>query len=280
MTNRFIKLLIGACAAAAASGALAATANDSTPTVSTGPAPTSEAPTSYWGRSTWTDPGRGFLWYGADQPPPSKPIEPKTKTPAEMTNEELGAEITRLLNVAVFKQTPEAVKEYLSLQQYAMDRASRFSDVFRRTVWTNPELDYSLRGRPTNTLAIASFDSEKDKKRRTVSESLSKTHGLFFFYRGNCGYCHQLAPILRMYQRNYGVEVFAVSLDGSGLAEFPNAKRDNGSSMNLNVTTVPAVFLANKQTGKVQPLGYGVMALEEIVNRVFVLTQTEPGQEY
>jgi conjugal transfer pilus assembly protein TraF len=83
-----------------------------------------------------------------------------------------------------------------------------------------------------------------------------------------------------MYQRNYGIEIFAISLDGGTMAEFPNARMDNGASQNLNVTTVPAVFLAEKSTGKIQPVGYGVMSLEEMVNRVHVLTQTQPGQEF
>jgi conjugal transfer pilus assembly protein TraF len=235
---------------------------------------------SYWGQSAWRDPERGFLWYAPPKAIP-KPEVPKERKPYDsLTNKELGSEIERLLATAVEKQTPSAVKEYLFLQQYAMDRASRFSDVFRRTVWATPELDYSLRSRPANSMALAAYDAQRDAKRRATSESLGKTHGVFFFFRANCTYCHQLAPILRMYQRNYGVEIFPVSLDGGTLPEFPNARPDNGASQNLNVTSVPAIFLADKRTGRIQPLGYGVMSLEEIVNRIYVLTETEPGQEY
>jgi conjugal transfer pilus assembly protein TraF len=234
----------------------------------------------YWNGSSWHDPERGFLWYAPPKPTPTEPKPQEKKSYDAFTNKELGAEIERLLALAVEQQSPEAVKRYLFLQQYAMDRASRFSDVFRRTVWSTPELDYSLRSRPTNAMAIASYDSERDGKRRLASETLSQTHGVFFFFRGNCTYCHQLAPILKLYQRHYGVEVFPISLDGTTLAEFPDAKADNGAAQNLHITTVPAIFLADKRTGKVQPLGYGVMSLEELVNRVYVLTATQPGQEY
>lgn len=243
------------------------------------PAP---APT-YWGGSTWHDPDRGFLWYAPPKPPksakPQQQAKPR-KPYQQLTNKELGAEIERLLALAVEKQSPEAVKEYLFLQQYAMDRASSFSDVFRRTVWTTPELDYSLRSRPTNAMALAAYDMQRDGKKAAASDQLAKTHGMFFFFRGNCTYCHQLAPILKMYERQYGIEVFPVSLDGGTLPAFPNAKRDNGMSQNLNVSTVPAVFLADKRTGRIQPVGYGVMSLDELVNRVYVLTSTQPGQEY
>jgi conjugal transfer pilus assembly protein TraF len=239
-----------------------------------------EAPKQYWDQSTWSSPDRGFLWYGEPPRPPSTEKKPKAKRPEQMTNKELGDELQRRLDMAVQHQTTESVKSYLTLQQYAMDRASRFSDVFRRTVWTTPELDYSLRSRPTNALAIAGFDSERDTKVKAAQAEVARTHGLFFYFRANCVYCHQLAPILRMYSRNYGVEVFAVSMDGSRLAEFPDARTDNGSAQNLGITVTPAVLLANKETGRVQPIGFGVMSLDEIVNRVYVLTQTQPGQEY
>jgi conjugal transfer pilus assembly protein TraF len=259
--------IAAAAAAAAATLALSAHAADTAPT--------------YWGGSTWQDPDRGFLWYAPPKPPKSDKPQPKAKKPyQQLTNKELGAEIERLLALAVEKQSPEAVKEYLFLQQYAMDRASSFSDVFRRTVWTTPELDYSLRSRPTNAIALAAYDQQRDGRKAAASDQLAKTHGMFFFFRGNCTYCHQLAPILKMYERQYGVEVFPVSLDGGTLAAFPNAKLDNGMSQNLNVSTVPAVFLADKRTGRIQPVGYGVMSLDELVNRVYVLTSTQPGQEY
>lgn len=238
-----------------------------------------KAPTpSYWDNSAWQDPERGFLWYAPPAVP--KTARKPSKSLKQMTNKELGAEIERLLNVAVETQTPEAVREYMEVQRFAMDRASRFSDVFRRTVWTNPDLDYSLQSRPTNAVAVTGYDAQRDARKRGASEQLAQTHGLFFFFRGDCAYCHQLAPTLRMYQRQYGVEVFPISMDGGKLPDFPNARADNGASQNLGVSTVPAVFLADKRTGKVQPIGYGVMALEELVNRVYVMTQTQPGQEY
>ncbi len=232
----------------------------------------------YWSRSTWTDPDRGFLWYA--QPKPAMADVPVPKPLAAMTNKELRAEIDRLLDAAIEVQTPDAVRDYLRVQQYAMDRASRFSDVFRRTVWTTPDLDYGLRARPTNALATAAYDTTRAHRQRESSEGLAATHGLFFFFRSSCPYCHQLAPILKMYEHTYGVEVFAVSLDGGALPDFPGARRDNGAAGKLDVHAVPALFLADKRTGAMQPIGFGMMSLEDIVTRVHVLTRTEPGEEY
>lgn len=232
----------------------------------------------YWSRSTWDDPERGFLWYAKPKPPTTPPVVPRPL--AEMSNRDLGQEINRLLDAAVERQTPEAVRSYLLAQQYAMERASRFSDVFRRTVWASPELDYSLRGRPANAMAVAGYDAQRAQVRDSTSRELAGTHGLFFFFKGGCAYCHQLAPVLKMYQRAYGIEVFAVSLDGGTLPDFPDARRDNGSARQLKVNAVPALFLADKRSGAIQPVGYGLMSLEDIVTRVHTLTQTQPGEEY
>lgn len=234
--------------------------------------------TGYWSRSSWHEADPGFLWYAMPKPPDA--ALPETKPLAAMTNKELGAEIERLLDVAVERQSPEAVRSYLQVQQYAMERASRFSDVFRRTVWTSPELDYSLRGRPANAMAVAAFDGQRAAHRNHTSAALAGTHGLFFFFRAGCTYCHQLAPILKMYQRAYGVEVFAVSVDGSTLPEFPDARPDNGTARKLNISAVPALFLADKRSGAIQPIGFGLMSLDDIVTRVHVLTRTQPGEEY
>ncbi|TWI69300.1 conjugal transfer pilus assembly protein TraF [Pseudoduganella lurida] len=232
----------------------------------------------YWSQSTWQDPERGFLWYAP--PKAAASPAPAPKPLAAMTNRELGAEIERMLSVAVETQSVDAVRDYLQVQQFAMDRASRFSDVFRRTVWSHPDLDYSLRGRPTNAMALTAYDAERTQRRQTASAQLAASHGLFFFFRSDCPYCHQLAPILKLYERTYGVEVFAVSLDGGTLPDFPHARADNGMATRLAIGAVPAIYLADKRSGQLQPLGFGVLSLEEIVNRVHVLTQTVPGQEY
>ena len=49
---------------------------------------------------------------------------------------------------AILEPTPENVAAYLYLQQVSLQRASTFSDVFRRVVWSTPELDYTSRVRP------------------------------------------------------------------------------------------------------------------------------------
>ena len=46
---------------------------------------------------------------------------------------------------AILEPTPQNVTAYLRLQQEALQSAAAFSDAFRRAVWANPSLDYTLR---------------------------------------------------------------------------------------------------------------------------------------
>jgi conjugal transfer pilus assembly protein TraF len=74
--------------------------------------------------------------------------------------------------------------------------------------------------------------------------------------------------------------VFPVSLDGGGLPEFPQPARDNGMSAALGVSVVPMVVLGNVKDRRLIPVGSGVLSAQDIVERIYVLTQTKPGELY
>jgi conjugal transfer pilus assembly protein TraF len=114
--------------------------------------------------------------------------------------------------------------------------------------------------------------------------SLAKTHGVLFFYRSDCEFCKLQAPIMQMLNQRYGIEVLAVSVDGGGIREFPNAKLDNGISLVVTqgrgVQTVPALFLVSRDQKQVLQLGSGVLAMDEIIERARVLTTTQVGEAF
>ena len=246
-----------------------------------------EAMTHWWDRSAWENPDRSYQWYPPERVAPSAPESPPTPPPPlprksirELTTtKDIREELDRLKDEAVINPTKENVRTYLEAQQYVMGKGSTFADMARRVVWETAELDYSLR-RPTNTLAIDAFKSARRDTRDQAIARLAKENGLFFFFRGDCPYCHQLAPILKYLQDVHGLEVFPVSLDGGRLPQFPHAYPDNGISRVLEVAQVPALFLSSKLERRVQPIGYGVLAADEILERMYVLTQTKPGEDF
>ena len=110
------------------------------------------------------DPGSeaslGWHFY-CDRAAPVKPVEPSEAEtvlpPAGLPPARPSAseEIARMRHeleesraTAILEPTPENVAAYLYLQQVSLQRASTFSDVFRRVVWSTPQLDYTLTRRP------------------------------------------------------------------------------------------------------------------------------------
>jgi conjugal transfer pilus assembly protein TraF len=234
---------------------------------------------SYWRRNR-----EGWFWY--QDPPPEVRNKKETsreqdQRPRELVEfEAMQKRLDELKRIAVMNPSESHMKAYMGYQRYVMDKSAVFADNWQRVVWKTPELDYSLTGRPTNSFAIDVFDGQLRDKQTDTIRALAKTHGLFFFFRSDCPYCHKFAPVLRHFERDYGLTVFAVSLDGGGLPEYPTPLTDNGMAANLNVRMVPAVFLAVPGTREITPIGYGVMAETELVERIHAIMQTKTGQPF
>jgi conjugal transfer pilus assembly protein TraF len=187
--------------------------------------------------------------------------------------------IARAEAKAVLYPTSENVTEYLRLNQWQLDQSSLFSDVWRRVVWQNPDLDYSLR-RPVTNLAVHAYQDKRKSDRAAAVAQVESTHGLFFFFKGTCPYCHAFAPVLKQFSETYGIEILPVSLDGGVLPEFPRPRTDTRVASELGVSSVPSLFLVDPRQRNVIPVGSGVMSADELANRIYVLTQTEPGKDY
>lgn len=239
--------------------------------------------------SVWQCDQDKFNWY-CDLPPPA----PQAAAPASAaapvatgrrnlkdlkTAEQMRAELKRREDLAVMQPSPENIRDYLTLWQVVQDKGAVFADQWRRTVWQNPDLDYAQR-RPANNAAIKVFDAQRGQREEQQLRALAKEHGLIFFFRSDCPYCHAMAPTLRMLSDKYGIEVLAVSVDGGSLPDFPAPRDGRAQATAWGVQRVPALFIGSKRTGDRAPIGFGMMALSEIVNRIFVLTGTRAGENF
>jgi conjugal transfer pilus assembly protein TraF len=64
--------------------------------------------------------------------------------------------------------------------------------------------------------------------------------------------------------------VVAISVDGGPLPGFTDARLDNGIATALKVSEVPAVFLAQPLTGRITPIGFGVLSEAQLVERIAI----------
>ena len=182
---------------------------------------------------------------------------------------------------AILDPTPAKVTAYLRLQQETLQRAAAFSDAFRRTVWATPELDYTLR-RPVGALAKQVWSDGRRQARDAALARLGERYGLIYLGHAGCAGCKVFGPLLRAFASRHGLDVLAVSLTGEALEGWPEAVADNGRAARLGLsdTPVPALVLFDARTKKVLPVGFGVMAEDEMAERIFALTALETGHDY
>ena len=182
---------------------------------------------------------------------------------------------------AVLEPTPKNVTAYLRLQQEALQSAAAFSDAFRRAVWANPGLDYTLR-RPVGALAKRLWTEERRAEREGVLQGLGERYGLIYLGSEKCPGCRVFGPLLRAFALRHELEVLAVSMTGGALAGWPEAVPDNGRAarLGIEVPVLPAVVLYDVRSKRAIPVSFGVVAEDQLAERIFALTAREVGSDY
>lgn len=183
--------------------------------------------------------------------------------------------------VAIMEPTLENVAAYLYLQQQSLQRAATFSDVFRRVVWSTPELDYTLT-RPAGALAKQLWSDDRLAAVQGALENLGDRYGLIYLGDAGCAGCRVFGPLLRAFALRHGLDVLAVSMTGEALEGWPEAVPDNGraAELGLDGAPVPAVVLFDTETGQVLPVSFGVVAEDQLAERIYALTALEVGHDY
>jgi conjugal transfer pilus assembly protein TraF len=268
--------------ACVAQAALAAqTLADDIPAVD--PMPVSDAPDV--AMTYWRQHREGWFWYRDPLPPKPRPPLTTPKKPKDLADfESLQQRLEELKRVAVMNPSDTNLLAYMRFQRMVMDKSQVFADRWQRLVWSAPDLDYGLSGRPTNAMAINVFDDQqRDRDAQTV-RTLAATHGLIFVFRSDCPFCHRFAPILKRFEQDYGMTVLAISLDGGTLPDYPDARPDNGMAARLNATAVPALYLTAPARREIRPVGFGLMSMSDLLERVAALARdrtdaaTNPGR--
>ena len=216
-------------------------------------------------------------------PPPEQPVPQSSEATTSATDRimELRRALEEARAEAILDPTPEKVATYLRLQQETLQRAAVFSDAFRRTVWATPDLDYTLK-RPVGALAKRVWSDERRQARDAALARLGERYGLIYLGHADCTGCKVFGPLLRAFAMRHGLDVLAVSLTGAALEGWPEAVADNGRAgrLGLGNAPVPALVLFDTKTRRVLPVGFGVLAEDEMAERIFALTALEPGHDY
>lgn len=224
-------------------------------------------------------------WFYCERPKVEKPKQQQAApAPQQSATEQLaaiGKQLDELKARAVLNPTEENIIAYVRFQREQLDRASLFSDTWQRALWQNPDIDYTLQ-RPVSTVGKRAWTDNRKADRTQSLQHLSQRYGMFYFFAQSCGACEVFGPILRSVADSNGIAVMAVSMDGGPSKDFPNYVVDSGQRAKMGVpgNVTPALVLFDTATKRTVPIGYGILTADEIMDRIFTLTQTKPGSDY
>jgi len=222
-------------------------------------------------------------WFYCDRPksPSDRTPASPSAAPAAQQLAAIGKELDELKARAILEPSEENVTAYIRFQREQLDRASTFSDQWQRTIWQNPELDYTLQ-RPVSTLGKRAWLDNRTAEEEQALARLSERYGIFYFYAQSCGACDIFAPILKALAEKSGFSVVAVSMDGGPSKTFPNYVVDVGQYARMGLTSraTPALVLFDTATRRPIPIGTGILTADEIRERIFTLTNTKVGSDF
>lgn len=222
-------------------------------------------------------------WFYCERPK-AKPSAPQPSSQPQVSSTERLKAITRQLDElkarAILEPTEANVIAYVRYQREQLDRASTFSDTWQRALWQNPDIDYTLQ-RPVSTVAKRAWSDNRSATRDQVLSRLGQRYGMFYFFAQSCAACEVFSPILRSVADSHRINVMAVSTDGGPSRQFPNYVVDSGQRQRMGVPlATPALVLFDTVTRKTVPIGFGVMSADEVMERIFMLTNSKPGGDF
>ena len=238
------------------------------------------------GKSFYERKSEGWFWY---EPEPVEQPEPE---PVEVANVEVASSeqqpeneevvvnvkwlrenLPKIRDEAIDDPTYEKVARYFYTQRVMMDKASKFASVAQQVSKLERPLDETLR-RPEHQ--TAAYDSKLNAKnsRNEVFQELNSKIGLFFFYSSSCGYCAKQSPLLVNFQRDTGIDILPVSLDGRPLptGDFPEYVTDPGTLRErLHVMYTPTIYVVTKDGQEFHNVAAGLISPDELKRRIVML---------
>ena len=222
-------------------------------------------------------------WFYCERPN-AKPSAPQAPAQTQQSSTAQLKAITKQLDElkarAILEPSEANVIAYVRYQREQLDRASTFSDTWQRALWQNPDIDYTLQ-RPVSTVGKRAWTDNRAATRDQVLSRLGQRYGMFYFFAQSCAACEVFSPILRSVAESHRITVMAVSTDGGPSRQFPNYVVDSGQRQRMGVPlATPALVLFDTVTRKTVPVGFGVMSADEVMERIFMLTNSKPGGDF
>lgn len=213
---------------------------------------------------------------------PGDPAAPKDLTATEEI-EAFRKYADELKHRAILDPTPENVQAYMEVNRQMAEQAARFAAVWQRVLFGAPHLDANVR-RPLTQMGTNIYQDQRNAMEQAALRRAAQEAGLIFVYDDpvDCRLCLAQAQILDAMREDYGVEILAVSTDGSAMEQFPGAVRDEGQLEALRLADLPRPFIAivDAASGETELIGGGLLSEDQILERIYVVREVPVGERY
>lgn len=172
--------------------------------------------------------------------------------------------------MSVAKNDPKAVEAFQYYMRYVIERTSEVTNNWWYNMTQNPDLDPNV-SNPVSSFGIRLMTEVGLGKDREVFDLIKSEGGyLIYFTRSDCGFCHQMADIVKKLSKKTGLEVRNASLDTKCIPQFEagcvKAPASLIPAQMLQVSTVPTIFLHIPDKTWIR-IGTGVVDMESMVAR-------------
>ena len=213
-------------------------------------------------------------------PPAIPPQQPMTATEEIMA---FRAHVDEIKYRAVLNPTEENVIAYMELNAEIARKAGHFTDQWQRVLFKTPELDANVK-KPLAAAGITVFQDQMNAVQDAVFRRVAENNGLMFIFEDDakCGICRVQGKVLADMEEQYGIEVLAVSRDGGVNAKFPDALVDIGQLKRFGLSGYPSPTLAlvDPANNQVDVIGSGLITADEILQRIYVISEIPVGERY
>lgn len=220
-----------------------------------------------------------WVWYKDDAnppadkpkeapPAPSAPTEASAKTAKEVLRA-MGEKMEEAEALAVLNPTSDNIRRSLELRKQMLVLTQTYADRYEQVIWKNPDLDYTLE-RPMRTDGLFAANPVRRERLMASLKGAANSNALVYVFRSDCPYCKKFTPLLKAFAEEHGFTVLTFSLDGIGVPEFPYPKSDLSMlrAKNMLPKVVPAVYVVNPKAGTTETVGFGLMNMVDLENRV------------
>lgn len=153
------------------------------------------------------------------------------------------------------------VAAYKLAQDFWAEKSTQFAIAWERMLLAYPELDYSLRYSPKNSLARFSATAARKNEAKALA-GLAKDRGLVLFYRAGDPQDRFFLSTLKKFEVTEKMALLAVAIDG------PDQQAALAKAKALGIGFFPALLLVNPRTGSHQIASYGVQSRAELMARL------------